>query len=90
MKTHRGSRGAAFRVFAGCAMMCALAIPAVATRDTTYAHAAEDVASVDATTLQQQSSPDTSAVPSELQERVEQTASAYNDAVAARTELQGR
>lgn len=38
--------------------------------------------------LQQQSSPVTDAVPSAIQQRVEQTAQAYNDAVTAREELE--
>ncbi|MEE8715611.1 MAG: hypothetical protein SOI26_07050 [Coriobacteriales bacterium] len=40
--------------------------------------------------LQQQSTPVTDAVPSEIQQRVEQTASAYNDAVSTREGLEAQ
>ena len=52
------------------------------------APAGDEAAEQSATAFQQASSPVTDAVPSEVQQRVEDSAAAYNDAVAARQQVE--
>ncbi|MBS5451793.1 MAG: hypothetical protein KHZ24_11410 [Coriobacteriia bacterium] len=76
----RRHRATAVGALAACALASTLCLSA----------AIADEAEQAALAIQQASSPVTDAVPSEIQQRVEDSAAAYNDAVAAREDVERR